>query len=412
MIDFKETTLDNGLSFIHYHDTSKPLAVVNILYKVGARNENENKTGFAHLFEHLMFGGSANIEHFDTELQKAGGQNNAFTTNDYTNYYDSVPSANLETILWLESDRMRALDFSQKSLDVQKNVVIEEFRQRYLNQPFGDKWLKIRELSYKVHPYKWATIGKEISHIEDANLQDVKDFFYQYYVPNNAILCIAGSIAYEEALELAKKWFGNIPRGIEVKTDLPKEPKQTEKRKLEIEGEFPCDSIIMAFHASNIHEEKYTSAEILTDILSGSDSAPLIKQLVRDEPIFSEIYAYQTGNMDDGLFVIEGKLNPEFQLEYAEKRIWEVLDTFLKTEIETEQLTRVKNKKITVWSYGLVSLLNIAMLLCHYKNLGDTNQVNNEIEVMEKITAADVMTEAKNILRTENTNVLTYKNTK
>lgn len=409
MISFSKHILDNGLVFLYHFDGNTPLAAVNILYRVGARDEDPEKTGFAHLFEHLMFGGSAHIAHFDTELQKAGGQNNAFTTNDYTNYYDTVPVQNVETVLWLESDRMNALEFSERSLDVQKNVVVEEFRQRYLNQPFGDQWLKIRELAYRVHPYRWATIGKEISHIETATLEDVKNFFYRYYRPDNAILCIAGNIPENDALALTKKWFGDIPKGNLLPNSYPQEPAQDAKRSLTIEADVPCDSITLAFHAAAVSEEKYLAADLLAEAISQSESSLLYKRLVRDEMIFSEIYAYQSGNFDKGLFMIQGKLNEEFDLDFAEKKIWEVLEDLKTNGLPSADIQRTKNKRETAFEYGNISLLNRAMALCLYECLGDANLVNTEMERLQKLSDEFIIQQAKDIFRIENCNTLRYK---
>jgi len=227
VVNFERFSLPNGLRVVVHRDTSTPMAVVNVMYDVGAKDEDPNKTGFAHLFEHLMFGGSVNIPVYDEPLQMAGGENNAYTTNDLTNYYIQIPAENLETAFWLESDRMLSLAFTDNSLEVQRKVVCEEFKEHYLNKPYGDVWLKLRELAYEVHPYRWMTIGKELSHIENAQLQDVKNFFFKHYRPVNAILVVAGNVTVDQVKTLAEKWFGPIGSGQKYNRNLPEEPQQS-----------------------------------------------------------------------------------------------------------------------------------------------------------------------------------------
>jgi zinc protease len=321
MLHFTRFELENGLVVLHHLDETTPIAAVNILYNVGAKDEDPEKTGFAHLFEHLMFGGSKNIPSFDGELQTASGENNAFTTNDITNYYITLPVNNIETAFWLESDRMMALDFSLKSLDVQRNVVIEEFKQRYLNQPYGDSWLKLRPLAYKVHPYKWATIGKEIKHIEDATLEDVKAFFYNFYRPNNAIMSVAGNISLDETKTLVNKWFGEIEKAEVVRRDIQKEPAQTEERRATMKGNVPYDAIFMAWHCANRTDQKYYTTELLTNILTGSASSWLYNRLIKEQEMFSEIHCYQTDSTDEGLVIIQGYLAEGKTIEEGEAAI-------------------------------------------------------------------------------------------
>jgi predicted Zn-dependent peptidase len=277
MIQFEKFTLDNNLRVIVHQDKSTPLACLNILYDVGARDEDENKTGFAHLFEHLMFGGSINIPSFDEPLQMVGGENNAFTTNDLTNYYCTVPAENIETMFWLESDRMLSLAFTDKSLEVQRSVVIEEFKQRYLNQPYGDVWLILRPLVYEKHPYKWATIGKEISHIENATMDDVKAFFKKHYNPSNSIMVVAGNVDVDQVKQLAKKWFGPIPAARKPVRNLPVEPKQTKPRRLTVERDVPASAIYKVYHMCARADEEYHTVDIISDILSRGNSSRLYK---------------------------------------------------------------------------------------------------------------------------------------
>lgn len=342
MISYKVKHLNNGLTFIHHYDPNTNLCVSNILYNVGARDEDPSKTGFAHLFEHLMFGGSVNIPSFDTPLQKASGENNAFTSNDITNYYITLPSDNIETALWLESDRMLRLDFSEKSLNTQKGVVIEEFKQRYLNHPYGDAWLHLRPLAYKTHPYQWPTIGKEISHIENAKLEEVIAFFESYYNPSNAIICIAGNIEFEKAYELTLKWFGDIPAGPENKNIYPIEETPTIRVEKTIISDVPQDSIYMAFQMVDRMHPMYFAFDMLSDILSGSESSRFTNILVKEKEIFSHIHAYITGDIDKGLFVVEGKLNSGIDFDRAEASVLEILNEISVNGLDHEELTKVK----------------------------------------------------------------------
>jgi predicted Zn-dependent peptidase len=336
MIAFEKFTLENGLRVLVHKDESTPIVAVNILYNVGARNEHPDKTGFAHLFEHLMFGGSKNIAVFDEPLERVGGENNAFTNNDITNYYLTLPQQNLETAFWLESDRMNELAFSEKSLEVQRNVVVEEFKQRYLNQPYGDVWLLLRPLAYKIHPYQWSTIGKEISHIENATMEDVKAFFYRYYRPNNAIMVVAGNVDVVQIKHLSEKWFGNIPPGDEFQRNIPFEPLQTEERILSVERDVPYDAIYKTYHICKRTDKEYFSFDLISDILSNGKSSRFNNELVKKQKLFSEINAYHTGDIDNGLFVISGKLHQGIEMTIAENAIDNEIEK-LKNEFVTSR---------------------------------------------------------------------------
>lgn len=412
MIEFKRFTLDNGLKVIVHEDRSTPLAVLNILYNVGARDEDPGKTGFAHLFEHLMFGGSVNIPNFDGPLQQVGGENNAFTNNDVTNYYLTVPAENLETGFWLESDRMLSLAFSEKSLEVQRQVVIEEFRQRYLNQPYGDVWLLLRPLVYKVHPYQWATIGKEVKHIEDAEMQDVKDFFYKFYRPNNAIMVVAGNVQLDEVKQLAEKWFGPIPAGEPNKRILPQEPAQTEKRTLEVERDVPFDMIYMAFHIGDRNSADYHAWDLMTDILSRGKSARFLNELIKKQGLFSEANAFISGDIDPGLFIVTGRLMDGVSFEQAEAALWEQLDRLKNTPIDFNELQKVKNKAESSHVFSEMEALNVAYNLAYFELLGDAAMANIEVEKYQAVTSDQLMRLAKEALTEENCSVLYYKSKK
>lgn len=408
MIHFSKFELKNGLRVIFHHDTATPLLVLNLLYNVGARDETPDKTGFAHLFEHLMFGGSVNIPEFDSPLQLAGGENNAFTNNDITNYYMTLPAENAETAFWLESDRMLSLDFSQRSLDVQKGVVIEEFKQRYLNQPYGDVWLKMRPLVFQKHPYSWATIGKEISHIENASLDDVKDFFFRFYNPNNAILCIAGNITEAKAKELCEKWFGNIEKGQRNTNIYPQEPPQTEKRTLHVNSKVPQDAIYMAFHMSKRTDKAFYAFDLISDILSRGESSRFYKNLVMDKQLFTELDAYVTSDLDPGLFVIQGKLTDKCSFEMAEEAIWQELEQLKNHAVSDIELSKVKNKAETYLLFSQTSVLNKAMALCMAENMGDANRVNTEMEKYASVSPSDIANVANTTFQAEKSNILYY----
>lgn len=409
MINFQRFKLDNGLTVLVHEDHNTAMAVVNILYKVGARDESPDQTGFAHLFEHLMFGGSVNIPSYDAPLQLVGGENNAFTSNDITNYYVTLPANNLETAFWLESDRMLSLAFSDKSLEVQRQVVIEEFKQRYLNQPYGDVWLKLRPLAYKEHPYQWATIGKEISHIEEAKMDDVKHFFDKYYNPGNAIMVVAGDVTFEEVKALSEKWFADIPAGITIERNLPVEPAQTASRREEVEGDVPVDSIYIAFHGPDRVSKEYQTMDLISDILSRGTSSRLYRALVKDKPMFSEVNAYVMGSIDPNLFIVEGKPSTGVSLEEAEAAIWEQL-TLIKSElVGDDELQKVKNKIESTLLFSELSILDKAMNLAYYEAISKGEDYNTEIDKYLAVDAAQIIEVANLLFSAENSSTLLYR---
>lgn len=409
MVSYQKFTLENGLRVLVHEDHNTAMACVNILYDVGARDESPEQTGFAHLFEHLMFGGSVNIPNFDTELQKVGGENNAFTSNDITNYYITLPSSNLETALWLESDRMLSLAFSPQSLEVQRNVVSEEFKQRYLNQPYGDAWLKLRPLAYKVHPYRWATIGKELKHIEDATMEDVKAFFKLHYNPQSAIMVIAGDVHYEDVKSMVQKWFGDIDPGQKYIRQLPQEPIQKELRRETIFATVPLDALYMTFHGPARLEEGYFAMDLLSDILSRGSSSRLYRRLVKEEQLFSELNAYVMGSIDNNLFVIEGKPSEGISLEEAENAVWAELDLLKKELVSNVELEKVKNKMESTNVFAELSILDKAMNLAFHELLGDADGINTEVSKYLAVTAEQVQQQAQAIFSRENASILMYK---
>lgn len=409
MIDYKKFTLSNGLTLLVHKDDSTPLVAVNILYKAGSRNESPEKTGFAHLFEHLMFGGSVNIPSYDQPLEKAGGENNAFTNSDITNYYITLPKENLETAFWLESDRMLNLGFSEKSLDVQRQVVIEEFKQSYLNQPYGDVWMLLKPLAYKQHPYLWNTIGKEIKHIEEARMEDVKAFYKKHYNPNNAILVVAGNVEAEEILALTEKWFGEIPSGKTIDNKLPQEPIQTEARFQEVYRDVPVDSLYKVYHMDKRGSKDYYTADLLSDVLSNGNSSRLYRKLVKEEGIFSELDAYITGDFDPGLFVFSGKPAEGISLEEAEKRLLSEIELIKNEVISGFELQKVKNKLEASRTFSETSILNNTINLAIAESLGDANTVNLEQEIYAKISADEIQKIAQEIFQKENSSTLYYR---
>ncbi len=408
MIDFSSFLLENGLKVLVNEDPQSSLVAVNLLYQVGARNEDPERTGFAHLFEHLMFGGSRHIPEFDRPLQMAGGENNAFTNNDFTNYYITIPRENLETAFWLESDRMLEPALSEESLEVQRKVVIEEFRQRYLNQPYGDVWLLLRPLAYKVHPYRWPTIGKEPEHIEKATIEEVKAFFYSHYAPNNAILALSGNITVAEIRELVTKWFGDIPARNVAQREIPAEPPQEKKETLRVERDVPADVIYMAWHMDPRYSDGFYPADLISDILANGNSSRLYQHLVKERKLFSQIDAYVLGSVDPGLLVVSGTLMNGVSMEDAEGSIQEELQELKKGNVTERELTKVKNRLESTWVFSQAHILNKAMNLAYFEFLDEAGAVNREMERYHRITPVMITEKARELFRDENLAVLYY----
>lgn len=409
MIHFDKFTLENGLRVLVHQDPATPMAAVNVLYDVGARDESPVQTGFAHLFEHLMFGGSVNIPQYDTPLQRVGGENNAFTSNDITNYYITLPAVNLETAFWLESDRMLSLAFNEKSLEVQRNVVMEEFKQRYLNQPYGDVWLNLRPLAYQTHPYRWATIGASLDHIKNAKMDDVKAFFKKHYTPKNAILVVAGDVKTDDVKKLAEKWFQPIPAGRRYQRNIPPEPPQTEPRRLVVEAEVPAPAIYMAFHMPGRLDSGYYAVDLVSDVLSRGTSSRLYQNLIKEQALFSEVNAYVTGSIDPGLFVVEGKPLPGISLEAAEQAIWEQLEQ-LRTELVSEyELEKVKNKIESTMAFSTLSILDKAMSLAYFELMGAANGINEEVGKYRDVTREEIRAHSRDLFTKENQSTLLYQ---
>ena len=409
MLQINRHILSNGLRLVHSQDASTQMVALNVLYNVGARDENPEHTGFAHLFEHLMFGGSVNIPDYDAPLQLAGGENNAWTNNDITNYYLTVPRQNVETGFWLESDRMLSLDFSERSLEVQRGVVMEEFKQRCLNQPYGDVGHLLRPLAYRVHPYQWPTIGKELSHIANATLEEVKDFFFRFYAPNNAVLAVTGNISFEEAVSLTEKWFGPIPRREVPLRQLPKEPVQTGERRQVVERNVPLDSLFMAYHMCGRLDADYYAFDILSDILSNGRSSRLNQHLVQEKQLFSSIDAYISGTIDAGLFHISGKPAAGVSLEEAEAAVREELNELQTALVQEHELEKVKNKFESTQIFGNINYLNVATNLAWFELNGQAEDMEKEVERYRAVTADRLKAVAQTAFREENGVVLYYR---
>ncbi|MBR1718954.1 MAG: insulinase family protein [Phocaeicola sp.] len=409
MINVNRYLLSNGLRVIHEEDRTTQMVALNILYNVGARDEHPDHTGFAHLFEHLMFGGSLHIPDYDTPIQIAGGENNAWTNNDLTNFYLTLPKQNIETGFWLESDRMLSLSFNPNSLDVQRQVVIEEFKQRCLNQPYGDAGHLMRAMAYKVHPYQWPTIGKKIDHIAQATMSEVKDFFFRFYAPNNAILVVTGNISFDETKALAEKWFGPIERRNVPERYLPQEPQQTEERRQAVERDVPADTLYMAFHKCDRKHPDYYAFDALSDILSNGKSSRLAQHLVRERRIFNSVDAYISGSIDAGLFTIFGKPAKGISLEEAEKAVWEELATLQEEQITEAELEKVKNRYESNQIFSNMNYLTVATNLAYAELIGKAEDINVDVANYRKVSTQQLQRIAQTTFQHSNCSTLYYK---
>ncbi|MDG5800994.1 pitrilysin family protein [Marinilabiliaceae bacterium ANBcel2] len=408
MIDIYKHKLSNGLRVVVHPDKTTPLAAVNILYDVGARDEDPERTGFAHLFEHLMFGGSCNVSSFDEPLQRVGGENNAWTSNDYTNYYITLPAANIETAFWLESDRMLELNFTDENLEVQRKVVMEEFKQRYLNQPYGDVQLLARPLAYKRHPYRWPTIGMQLQHIEEATLDDVKEFYYKHYAPNNAVLSVSGNVDPEKVFTYAEKWFGDISQRDVPDRHLPQEPQQTDPRFCEVQRDVPAHLLHIDFHMCGRKHPDFFASDLLSDILSNGQSSRLVQRLIKEKQLFSDLNAYISGDMDPGLFTIVGRLMPGVSMKNAEKSVWKELSSMANKLVSDYEMQKVKNKVVSNLVYSEISFLNKAMNLAHYEMMGNVEEINKEVDHYREVDALRIKKIAQNIFVKDNSSTLYY----
>lgn len=411
MIEYERYVLKNGLRVLIHEDKSTPMVAVNVLYDIGSKDENPEKTGFAHLFEHLMFGGSANIPDFDDPIQLAGGENNAFTNNDMTNFYDVLPAENLEVALWLESDRMLSLNFDEKVLETQRKVVVEEFKETCLNEPYGDVWHHISELAYKQHPYRWPTIGLEPKHVEDAKLEDVKEFFFKFYRPNNAILVVAGNVKPKKALRLVEKWFEDIPAGESRFRQLPVEPPQQDFREKTVEGKVPVDALYLVFHTCSRTHPDFYAVDLLSDVLASGPSSRLYRRLLKEKKLFSHIDCYITASNDPGLLIVEGKPTDGVSMKDAEKAIWEELELLISEPISQSELEKIVNKSESSLVFSEVSVLNKAINLAFFELVGDASIINRETSLYQQVTVEEMHRVAQDVFRRKNCSKLIYKGT-
>lgn len=408
MVNFTRKILSNGLRVLVHEDKSTPLVAVNITYYVGSRNEQADKTGFAHLFEHLMFAGSKNVSDFDDPLQRAGGENNAYTTNDYTSFYEILPAENYETALWLESDRMMALSISKRALNVQQKVVVEEFMETCLNEPYGDAWHHLSELMYHEHPYRWPVIGLAPEHVANASIDDVRAFYKNWYTPNNAVLCIAGNVRTDDALQLAEKWFGAIPAGPSITHNLPPEPLQTEHHQKVLLAKVPVPAVFLTFRTpARLHPDFY-SVDLLTDVLAQGPSSRLYRRLLKERQVFSQIDAYVTGNIDPGLLVIEGRPAENVSPEAALKAIWEELELLKKEVIDDRELKKIQHRFESTVVFSETSVLNKAQNLAFYELLDRAELMNEEVGIYLNVTPGDLHRVANSMFREDNSATLIY----
>ncbi len=408
MIEVNRHTLGNGLRIVHSEDRTTQMVGLNLIYNVGARDEHPEHTGFAHLFEHLMFGGSVNIPDYDVPLQLAGGENNAWTNNDITNYYLSVPAQNVETGFWLESDRMSGLAFTPGSLEVQRHVVCEEFKERYLNQPYGDVGNLMRELAYRVHPYRWPTIGRELSHILQATMDEVKSFFHRFYAPDNAVLAVTGNITAEEAFRLSEKWFGDIPRRNVPARSLPQEPVQTQERRLRVERNVPTDLLYLAFHMPERTHPDYHAYDLLSDVLSNGRSSRLTVRLLKELRLFDSIDAYVSGTFDPGLFHIMGKLSQGVSPEQAEAAVWQELEFLRQEPVNKRELEKVKNKFESTQLFNNLNYMDLASNLASFELIGRAEDINDEVSKYRAVSTDDLVRVARQTFVRSNCCTLYY----
>lgn len=407
MIKYRDYTLDNGLRLIVNEDKNTELVAVNMLYKVGAKNEEEDHTGFAHLMEHLMFSGSESYKDFDILINSMGGESNAFTNNDITNFYVSIPYIYLETILKIEADRMKNLIIDEEHLSVQKRVVIEEFKQRYLNQPYGDLYKEMRELSFKVHPYKWQTIGKDVSHIESATLSIVKDFYDEYYQPNNAILSISGNVESESVFTLVKGIF-NFPSTNQKTIRYQQEPKQKENREKTVYRNVPSNVIMITFPMSSRKEKEFYCFDLLSDLLSNGTSSRMYNDLVQEKKAFTAIDAVVSADDDKGLFIVLGKYADQTSVEKGEELIWQSLKNIFEEKITDKEFQKVKNKNLVTTEFNNIKILDKAMNLAYYEHLDMLDNINKDRDIYSSIKKEEVINLAKQTFFVNKHNTLYY----
>lgn len=407
MIDFYRAKLENGLTLIHHEDKTTPFVLTNILYKVGAKHESPSRTGFAHLFEHLMFGGTKLFEDFDIPLQEAGASNNAFTNNDVTNYYEWLPAHNAELAFCMEADRMVNLKINKKSLDVQKSVVIEEFKEQYINKPYGDVWHIIREMVYEKHPYRWPTIGLIPDHIKEAKLEDVKEFYENFYTPSNAILVVAGNINRETCLEYTEKWFSPVTKKMHFVPEIPTEPEQNKQKRKTVHRDVKQNRLYVVFKMPGKDDPLFTVADLLSDILSLGESSILYKKFVIENKVAFDTDAFISGSVDTGLFVFTIRFKDNVNPEDSESVLFEIIKNVM-DYITPKALEKVKNKNLTSIYFSENELMNRGIGLAMGEALGDAGKINEEEAKYLGVTMDDLRSFAQKYLTPEKSNILYY----
>ena len=409
MIKYETHTLSNGLRILLHEDRSTPLVAVNMLYDVGSRDEQPERTGFAHLFEHLMFGGSDNAPSFDDPIQEAGGDCNAFTNSDLTNFYSILPAQNIELALFLEADRMSHLSLNERTLSIQRDVVVEEFKETCLNQPYGDMWHLLAPLAYHSHPYRWPTIGESLSHIAEASIDDVANFYRKFYGPGNAVCTIAGNVSADHVFPMMENLFGGLESRLRPDRRYPVEPPQREANRRDQSAQVPVDALYMAFHMDARHGDLYYTHDLISDLLASGKSSRLFAKLVKEQRLCSQVDAYVTGTLDPGLLIVEANPVDGVALEKIEASIWEVLNHMGQDQTPQREFDKHLNKIESSIHFSNSSILNKAMNLAYFALIGQTELINTEHECYRKITPEQIQRAAAELFRQDNCSVLTYR---
>lgn len=409
MLSIRKTILDNGLRVIVHEDHTTPLAACNIVYNVGSRDEHPDHTGFAHLMEHFMFTGSKNVPDFDKVLQKVGAINNAYTSQDLTHYYEVLPANNLETTLWLESDRMLELAFRQQSLDIQKQVVIEEFKENFLNRPYGDLMMLFNQMAYERHPYQWLPIGKKPEHIAEVDMDMIKDFYYRFYRPNNAVLVVAGNVHFDEVAALAEKWFGDIPPGDVPEKNYPKELPQKNLRIKTVERNVPSDVLMKGWLMCNRMHPDYYACDLLSDMFGTGQSSYLYQKLVNEQKLFTDISASVMGTTDEGLFLISGRPVEGVSIEDADAALCSYLYGFKPDNNFSHDLEKVQNRAESVLLNNEIKIDDRATNLAVGETISNVEYFLDERQHYFDVTEEQMLRLISEMLTEKRSNTLYYK---
>lgn len=408
MISFNKYVLSNGLKLLHHYNATTQMVALNLRYDVGARDENPERTGLAHLFEHLMFGGSANAPDFDGALQAAGGSSNAWTGNDCTNFYEVLPAHNIETAFWLESDRYLNLCLDEQSVATQKSVVIEEFKQRYLNRPYGDVSHLMRSLAYKSHPYRWPVIGVKPEHIAEASMQEIEDFYNTHYSIDRMVLCVSGNVTFQRAVELTEKWFGDLAPRASLKRDLPVEPAQTQPRVLKVHSDVPENMIVRIYHMCGANDPDFVASDLVSDVLANGPSARFHRNVLITTDLFTELDAVILGCDDPGLLYVTARLANGVDAQKALDVIDGEIDKLLREGVSERELKRYANQHVARELNENILYDAVAEKLCKYEMLGDASRINTENDEYQTVTVDHFNRVARELFRAENCSTLYY----